>query len=55
MKMVRELNPAMIVPQHGGFFASEKVKEGFLSWLERLECGPDLLRHQDYRLPLRKP
>ncbi|WP_299588012.1 MBL fold metallo-hydrolase [uncultured Microbulbifer sp.] len=54
VKMVRELNPAMIVPQHGGYFASAEVKERFLGWLERLECGPDLLRHQDYRLPLGK-
>ncbi|GAA5443288.1 hypothetical protein Misp06_01464 [Microbulbifer sp. NBRC 101763] len=53
-KMVRELNPSMIVPQHGGYFSSDETKNRFLGWLEKLECGPDLLRHQDFRLPLGK-
>ncbi|WP_299943908.1 MBL fold metallo-hydrolase [uncultured Microbulbifer sp.] len=54
VQMVRELNPAMIVPQHGGYFVSEAVKKRFLDWFEQLECGPDLLRHQDFQLPIDK-
>ncbi|MBB3063633.1 MBL fold metallo-hydrolase [Microbulbifer rhizosphaerae] len=51
VRMVRELNPSMIVPQHGGYFASPAVVSRFLDWLERLESGPDLLRERDYSLP----
>ncbi|ARB46816.1 MBL fold metallo-hydrolase [Alloalcanivorax xenomutans] len=51
VRMVRELNPAMIVPQHGGYFASRVTIGRFLDWLERLECGPDLMGVEHYRLP----
>ena len=53
--MVRELNPSMIVPQHGGYFASPEIINQFLEWLERLECGPDLMFYRDFKLPRRKP
>lgn len=54
VQMVRELRPSMIVPQHGGYFASPETIGHFLDWLEQLECGPDLMRYQDYRLPPQK-
>lgn len=55
VQMVRELNPSMIVPQHGGYFASPEIINQFLEWLELLECGPDLMFYRDFKLPRRKP
>lgn len=48
--MVRKLNPAMIVPQHGGYFTGEQAGR-FLDWFAGLECGVDLLEEVDFRLP----
>ncbi len=48
--MVRTLDVAMIVPQHGGHFAGENVKR-FLDWISELDCGIDLLEQRDYRVP----
>lgn len=45
--MVRNLAPAMIVPQHGLPMRGEAM-ERFLNWLEVLECGVDLLGSADY-------
>ncbi len=50
--MVRALNPAMIVPQHGHRIGSPAIAE-FLSWLEQLECGVDLLDETHYQYPSR--
>lgn len=49
--MVRALKPRMIVPQHGLPMAGEAMAD-FLDWLERLECGIDLLSPMHYRLPM---
>lgn len=51
VNMVRRLSPAMIVPQHGGYFASSGVIADFLDWLESLDCGVDLMSAEDYALP----
>ncbi|MGY0505322.1 oxygen-binding di-iron domain-containing protein [Luteimonas sp. e5] len=51
VEMVRELNPDMIVPQHGLPLKGEAMGR-FLDWLEALECGTDLLTRSDYRLPM---
>src|SRR5690606_40974140 len=40
--MVRELNPTMIVPQHGLPLAGAAIGH-FLDWLSELHCGADLL------------
>ncbi|MEO1901315.1 MAG: MBL fold metallo-hydrolase [Alcanivorax sp.] len=53
VRMVRELAPAMIVPQHGGYFDQPGTVSRFLDWLEHLECGPDLMEPRQYRLPPR--
>lgn len=45
--MVRRLDPVMIAPQHGLPMRGQ-AKEDFLDWLERLECGVDLLGQNDY-------
>lgn len=46
-RMVRQLAPDMIVPQHG-LPLRGRAMEDFLDWLERLECGVDLLTAADY-------
>lgn len=50
--MVRELDPEWIVPQHGLPMRGAAIGE-FLSWLENLDCGSDLLGPADYRIPRR--
>jgi flavorubredoxin len=51
--MVRELDPAWIVPQHGLPLRGAAIAD-FLAWLENLECGSDLLGPADYRIPRRR-
>ncbi len=50
-QMVREMDVAMIVPQHGRPFVGAAMITAFLDWIEQLECGLDLMTQQDYRLP----
>lgn len=45
--MVRRVNPALLVPQHGLPLAGPAIAD-FLDWLERLECGVDLLTPAHY-------
>lgn len=49
VKMVRSLNPSMIVPQHGLPFKDQAMSD-FLAWLEHLPCGIDLLSQEDFPL-----
>ena len=49
--MVREMDVAMIVPQHGRPFVGPEMISAFLYWIENLECGLDLMGPDDYRLP----
>lgn len=46
--MVRELQPEMIVPQHGLPFRGDAINT-LLDWLYALSCGIDLMDHSDYR------
>ncbi|QPF72963.1 FprA family A-type flavoprotein [Roseateles sp. DAIF2] len=48
--MVRELDIAMIVPQHGAPMAGAAVPE-FIAWAEQLACGIDLMGPAQYRVP----
>ena len=48
--MVRELDPDMIVPQHG-LPMDRRCIPAFLDWLSDLRCGLDLLEQDHYRLP----
>ena len=48
VEMVRELRPAMIVPQHGMPFRGAAMDE-MLAWLEGLQCGVDLMGPVNYR------
>lgn len=47
--MVRNLNPRLIIPQHGPPIPQEKTDE-FLDWLYNLRCGVDLLNSKTYAL-----
>jgi flavorubredoxin len=49
--MVREMDVAMIVPQHGRPFVGPEMISAFLYWIENLECGLDLMGPEDYKLP----
>lgn len=46
--MVREIDPVMILPQHGLPMRGAVIRD-FLDWLSSLRCGIDLLEQQDYR------
>jgi len=52
--MVRTLDVEMIVPQHGGLFQGKEMVNKFLSWIENLQCGVDLMTQDHYRVPGRK-
>ena len=51
VRMVRDLAPEMIVPQHGLPMKGQAMRD-FLDWLEGLECGIDLMTQANYRSPL---
>ena len=40
--IVKNLNPDMIAPQHGGIYRGKALTD-FLDWLSNLRCGSDLL------------
>lgn len=40
--IVRNINPEMIAPQHGGIYRGKALTD-FLDWLSSLRCGSDLL------------
>jgi flavorubredoxin len=50
-RMVRKLDIDTIAPQHGAIFKGKDTVNRFLSWVEDLECGVDLLSEKDYTLP----
>lgn len=52
--MVRQLDPALIAPQHGYCLMGAAIP-AFLDWLENLPCGVDLLDERHYRLPVPDP
>lgn len=49
VQMVRDLQPAMIVPQHG-LPMRDEAADRFLDWLAELQCGVDLLGPANYRV-----
>ena len=50
VRMVRELDIAMIVPQHGAPLQGAAIGQ-LLDWLESLSCGIDLMGPAHYQLP----
>lgn len=52
VQMVRKLDVAMIVPQHGAPLKGAAIGQ-LLDWLDGLQCGIDLLGQEHYQLPTR--
>lgn len=50
-QMARQLDIAMLVPQHGAPMAGAAIGQ-FFDWVETLKCGIDLFDERDYRLPV---
>lgn len=53
VQMVRQLDIAMIVPQHGAPLRGAAIGQ-LLDWLEGLSCGIDLMSTANYQLPARR-
>ena len=49
--MVRQLDIEQIVPQHGARFVGRKAVQDFISWVESMECGVDLMTQANYQIP----
>lgn len=49
--MVRQLEIDQIVPQHGSRFVGKAAVNEFISWVEGLECGVDLMTQSNYQVP----
>lgn len=49
--MARTLDIEMIVPQHGCRFVGKAMVGRFIDWVERLECGVDLMTQAHYQVP----
>ncbi|MFZ6814149.1 MBL fold metallo-hydrolase [Undibacterium sp. Rencai35W] len=47
--MVRSMDLAMMVPQHGRYFVGREAIHAFLDWIENLQCGIDLFTQEHYR------
>ncbi|OYU44318.1 MAG: MBL fold metallo-hydrolase [Burkholderiales bacterium PBB4] len=50
VRMVRELDIAMIVPQHGSPLKGAAIGQ-LLDWLDQLSCGIDLMGTPQYQIP----
>lgn len=51
VKMARQLDISMLVPQHGAPIEGKKAIADFLDWIESLSCGIDLFDDRNYQLP----
>lgn len=49
-QMARQLDIAMLVPQHGAPIAGPSVAE-FFDWVDSLHCGIDLFDDRHYQVP----
>lgn len=49
--MIRQLQPTMLVPQHGRPFVGPDMINAFLDWISDLQCGMDLLEQEDFQVP----
>lgn len=48
--MVKSLDIEVIAPQHGALFRGKEMSQRFISWVEGLACGVDVMDHV-YRIP----
>lgn len=51
VRMVREMDVEMIVPQHGNAFIGKPMVNQFLDWIENLQCGIDLMDETIFSCP----
>lgn len=51
VRMARQLDISMLVPQHGAPILGKPAIEDFFSWIENLMCGVDLFDDRAYQLP----
>ena len=50
--MVRDMDVAAIVPQHGKRFEGPVMVDRFLNWVSDMECGIDLMTQDNYQRPV---
>ena len=50
-RMARQLDVAMIVPQHGAPIMGQRAIADFYNWLDGLACGIDLFDERAYQIP----
>ena len=51
VRMARQLDIRMVVPQHGAPIEGKQAIADFLEWAEQLACGIDLFDDRAYQLP----
>ncbi len=51
VRMVRNLDISMLVPQHGAPIVGQRAIQDFFDWIETLMCGVDLFDDRMYQLP----
>ena len=51
VRMARQLDISMLVPQHGAPISGRVAISQFFDWIENLQCGIDLLDDRAYQLP----
>lgn len=52
VRMARQLDISMLVPQHGAPISGPKAIADFFNWVESLACGIDLFDQSNYQLPI---
>jgi len=50
-RMARQLDIAMLAPQHGAPIVGRAAIDDFFDWVEQLQCGIDLFDQGHYQLP----
>lgn len=50
-RMARQLDVAMIAPQHGAPIMGRQAIADFYDWLDQLDCGIDLMDESAYQVP----
>ena len=51
VRMARQLDISMLVPQHGAPIMGKKAISDFLDWIDNLMCGIDLFDDRAYQIP----
>ena len=51
VRMVRQLDISMLVPQHGAPIMGKQAISDFFTWIENLMCGIDLFDDRAYQIP----